>query len=448
VTVSVGGRAFDALAVLAAAAGATVGKEALLDAVWPGLTVEENNLQVQISALRKALGEGWIVTVPGRGYRLAPQPTSAEPATAPTLALPDKPSLVVLPFHDMSSDGEQEYFVDGLAEDITTALSCMRWLFVIARNSAFTYKGRAVDVRQVGRELGVRYVLEGSVRKAGNRVRISGQLVDAINGAHVWADRFDGALEDIFDLQDRVTSSVVSAIEPKILGAEIERVKRKPTESLQAYDLVLRAIPHMAARSRDGHREATRLLERAIKIDPNYALALAFLAWCHNLPWVQGWLERRTPHDEIMRLTQTALQYGADDPAVLSNAGFLISQVAGDLDGGLALMERSLALNSNWHLHQPRPARCTATRATSTGRSLMPNVPHGLIRWKSLALAPISRSRWLISSPDDMRPRSNIPAKICATTLTIQARCDFTPHVSVSWDASTMADVPCSGCLP
>jgi adenylate cyclase len=345
--VPVGGRAFDALAVLAAAAGATVGKETLLDAVWPGLTVEENNLQVQISALRKVLGEGWIVTVPGRGYRLAPPPSHVESTTAPTLALPDKPSIAVLPFQNISGDPEQEYFADGMVEEIITGLSRVRWFFVIARNSSFAYKGKSPDVRQVGRELGVRYVLGGSVRKAGNRVRITGQLVDAITGAHVWADRFDGALEDIFDLQDRVTSSVVSAIEPKIRDAEIVRAQRKPTESLQAYDLVLRAIPHMAARSRDGHREATRLLEHAIKIDPNYALALSFLAWCHNLPWAQGWLETRPSHHEIMRLTHIALRYGADDPAVLANAGYLISQAGGDLDGGLALMERSLALNPN-----------------------------------------------------------------------------------------------------
>jgi adenylate cyclase len=291
------------------------------------------------------LGERALKNIaqPVRVYRVSPQASAERPA----LPLPDKPSIAVLPFANITGDPEQEYFADGVVEEITTALSRIRWLFVIARNSSFAYKGRAVDVRQVGRELGVRYVLEGSVRKAGNRVRITGQLVDATTGAHLWADRFDGALEDIFDLQDRVTSSVVGAIEPKILGAEIERAQRKPTESLQAYDLVLRAIPHLAARSRDGHGEATRLLQRAIEIDPNYARALVFLAWCHNLPWMQGWLEKRPPHDEIIRLTQAALQHGGDDPTVLHTAGFLTSHAGGDLDGGLALIERSLALNPN-----------------------------------------------------------------------------------------------------
>jgi TolB-like protein len=250
VAVPLGGRAFDTLSVLAAASGATVGKEALLDAVWPGLTVEENNLQVQISALRKALGEGWIVTVPGRGYRLAPMPSSAEPPAAPTL--PDRPSVAVLPFANLSGDSDQEYFADGVVEDIITALSRTGWLFVIARNSSFTYKGRAVDVKQVGRELGVRYVLEGGVRKAGNRVRITGQLIDAASGGDVWADRFDGELADIFELQDRVTESVVGAIEPSLRRAEIARTLAKPTNSLDAYDLYLRALQHYYTMTRDG----------------------------------------------------------------------------------------------------------------------------------------------------------------------------------------------------
>jgi len=181
------------------------------------------------------------IAEPVRVYRvLLARPVAAE---KPTLALPDKPSIAVLPFQNLSGDPEQEYFADGVVEEIITALSRMRWLFVIARNSSFTYKGRAVDVKQVGRELGVRYVLEGSVRKAGSRVRITGQLIDAATGAHLWADRFEGALEDIFDLQDQVTASVVGKIEPKLEQAEIERAKRKPTENLDAYDYYLRGWP-------------------------------------------------------------------------------------------------------------------------------------------------------------------------------------------------------------
>jgi len=207
---------------------------------------------------------------PVRAYRVAMDrcvEVAKEPAPLP---LPDKPSLAVLPFQNMTGDPEQEYFVDGMVEEITTAIARLSWLFVIARNSAFTYKGRPVDVKQVAQELGVRYVLEGSVRKAGNRVRITGQLIDTTTGAHIWADRFDGALDDIFELQDRVASSVVGAIEPKLQKSEIERVARKPTESLGAYDLYLRALEQYHKYTKEGFGEAVALLERALVIDPSY----------------------------------------------------------------------------------------------------------------------------------------------------------------------------------
>jgi TolB-like protein/class 3 adenylate cyclase len=208
-----------------------------------------------------------------RVFRItAPSIVQPTPSAKPALALPDKPSIAVLPFTNLSGDPEQDYFADGIVEDIITALSRVHWLFVIARNSSFTFKGKAVDVKLVGRELGVRYVLEGSVRKSANRVRIAGQLVDATTGAHVWADHFDGALDDIFDLQDRVTASVVGIIEPKLRHAEIERARRKPTESLDAYDLYLRALAHFDV-SYEGNLEALRLLRRAIEIDPQYASA-------------------------------------------------------------------------------------------------------------------------------------------------------------------------------
>ena len=196
--------------------------------------------------------------------------------------MPDKPSIAVLPFQNMSGDPEQDYFADGIVEEIITELSRTRWLFVIARNSSFTYKGRAVDVKQVGRELGVRYVLEGSVRKAGSRVRITGQLVDTATGAHLWAERFDGGLEDIFDLQDQVTARVVGAIAPKLEQAEIERAKRKPTESLDAYDYFLRGLAVCHEWTREANNEALSLFYKAIELDPNFAAAYAFAARCYG----------------------------------------------------------------------------------------------------------------------------------------------------------------------
>ena len=228
-------RAVALLRILIDRAGALVTKDVLMEAAWPGLAVEDSNLTVQISALRRALrevpgGESWIATLPRRGYRfVGPAVTKSEAPATPTvdaatrqapmmaLALPDKPSIAVLAFDNLSGDPEQGYFVDGMVEEIITALSRIRWLFVIARNSSFTYKGRAVDVKQVGRELGVLYVLEGSVRRAGNRIRISAQLLDATNGAHLWADRFDAKLDDVFELQDNVASSVAGVIEPTLL---------------------------------------------------------------------------------------------------------------------------------------------------------------------------------------------------------------------------------------
>jgi TolB-like protein len=266
----------------------------------------------------------------------------------PALPLPEKPSLVVLPFQNMSGDPEQEYFADGMVEDITTALSRIRSLFVIARNSAYTYKGRAVDVRLVGGELGVRYVLEGSVRRAGSRVRITGRLIEAATGAHLWADRFDGTLEDVFDLQDRITSSVVAAIAPKLLTAEIQLAQRVPTGNLQAYDLMLRALSHYATRSRSGFEEAIALLRKAIALDPGYALAHAHLAWfCWGMVGM-GWLSRDDAAvADMVPLAQTALALDGDDPEVLLLTGAIICGAGGDLHGGIALIEKSISLNPN-----------------------------------------------------------------------------------------------------
>lgn len=265
------------------------------------------------------------------------------------LPLPDKPSIAVLPFENMSGDPEQEYFADGMVEDIITALSRFKALFVIARNSSFTYKGHAVDVKKVGRELGVRYVLEGSVRKAANRVRITGQLIDATTGAHLWADHFDGTLEDVFDLQDRVTVSVVSAIAPKLEQVEIERAKRKPTESLDAYDYFLRGTASLDQGTKEAISEALRLFYQAIELDPEFSSAFGMAAWCYVVRKVNGWMGNDLAREvaETRRLARRATELGRDDAVALCWGGYALSYVAGEVDGGLAYIDQALSLNPN-----------------------------------------------------------------------------------------------------
>jgi adenylate cyclase len=294
---------------------------------------------------------------PVRVYRVRDPavPTEGAPAAVQPLPLPDKPSIAVLPFQNMSGDPEQEYFADGVVEEIITALSRFRQLFVIARNSSFTYKARAVDVKQVGRELGVRYVLEGSVRKATNRVRITGQLIDASTDAHLWADRFDGTLEDIFDLQDQVTTSVVGAIAPKLEEAEIERAKRKPTGNLDAYDHYLRALASNYPETKEANDEALRLVYRATELDPGFAsaygLATLYHVWRKNRRWMT---DSAREIDEVARLARRAAELGKDDAVALAYSGFARAYVLHDLDGGAALSDRSLLLNPNlamaWYL--------------------------------------------------------------------------------------------------
>jgi TolB-like protein/class 3 adenylate cyclase/tetratricopeptide (TPR) repeat protein len=264
------------------------------------------------------------------------------------LPLPDKPSVAVLPFQNMSGDPEQEYFADGIVEEIITALSRFRHLFVIARNSTFTYKGRAVDVKQVGRELGVRYVLEGGVRKAGDRVRITAQLVDALTGAHLWADRFDGALDDIFGLQDRVTASVVGAIAPKLEQVEINRATRKPTESLDAYDYYLRGIAIFDQYTREATDEALQLFYRAIELDPGFASAHGLAAWCYLRRKNYGWMtEPLQELAEAERVARRAVELGKDDAVALCSGGYVLARLGHSLHASAALIDRALNLNSN-----------------------------------------------------------------------------------------------------
>jgi adenylate cyclase len=272
--------------------------------------------------------------------RLDDAPAPARPA----LALPEKPSIAVLPFENMSGDPEQEYFVDGMVEDIITGLSRIKWLFVIARNSTFTYKGRSVDVKQVGRELGVRYVLEGSVRKLANRVRITGQLIDAATGAHVWAERYDRKSDDIFALQDEIALSVVGAIEPSVRRAEIERVKRKRPDSLDAYDLVLRAQPDVDSGMPDRATKALVLLERALALDSTYALAHGFAAMSHHNRFLRAGLHEANRAASI-RHAQAAILYGQDDALALTFAGFSIGMDGHDRAAAFAAFEAALAVS-------------------------------------------------------------------------------------------------------
>jgi TolB-like protein/DNA-binding SARP family transcriptional activator len=274
-------------------------------------------------------------------------PSEAAPGRAPP-PLPDRPSIAVLPFQSLGAAAEQEYFADGVVEEIITALSRMRRLFVIARNSSFTYKGRAVDVKQVGRELGVRYVLEGSVRAAAGRVRIMGRLIDATTGAHLWANSFEGELEDIFELQDQVTASVVGAIAPELERAEIERARRKPTASLDAYDYFLRGMAEVHKWKRDANVEARRLFGRAIELDPEFAAAWGMAARCLSQRKASGWVtDHAADAAEVRRLAWRAAELGGEDAVALATAGIGLAYVAGDIGDGGALLKRALALNPN-----------------------------------------------------------------------------------------------------
>jgi TolB-like protein/class 3 adenylate cyclase/predicted ATPase len=357
--VALGPRAVGLLRVLVERRGVPVSKDTLMETAWTGLAVEESNLPVQIAVLRRVLsgvpgGDRWIETLPRRGYRfVGPADEQDEKVVPRPLLSPDKPSLAVLPFQNLSGDPEQEYFANGMFEEIVTALARIRWLFVIARNSSFTYKGQNVDVKRVGRELGVRYVLEGSVRKSGNRVRINAQLIDAGTGAHLWADHFDDLLEDVFDLQDKVASSVAGVIEPALQEAETARSIGRPTDDLTAYDLYLRARAMVwSARQIP---EALGLLEQAIARDPHYGPALAWAAFCCYRLCVDGsGTDPESDSRNGIDFGQRALEVAGDDPEVIVDAALALSYFGEDINAMIALVDRALALNPNfargWHV--------------------------------------------------------------------------------------------------
>jgi adenylate cyclase len=288
---------------------------------------------------------------PVRVYKIQIGRPEAPQTPPPMLALPGKPSIAVLPFANMSGDVEQDYFADGMAEDITTALSRFRMLFVISRNSSFTYKGRAVDVKQIGRELGVHYVLEGSVRRSGPRIRVTGQLVDASTGNHLWANNFDGTLDDIFELQDKVTSSVVGALIPTMRHAEIERAKHRPTENTDAHMTHMRGVASLYLWTKAGVDEALRLAYEAIKLDPDYSMAYGLAATCYVARRTAGWTtDRDKEKAEVEILTRRGAEAGRNDAWALASCGFAAASILGDLETALSLMDRALAVNANMAL--------------------------------------------------------------------------------------------------
>jgi TolB-like protein/class 3 adenylate cyclase len=342
---------------------------------------------------------------PVRVFHVRVTESAIAPPESPTpmLALPDKPSLVVLPFQNMSGDPEQEYFVDGMVEEITTAIARLPWLFAIARNSAFTYKGRAVDVKQVAQELGVRYVLEGSVRKAGNRVRIAGQLIDTTTGAHIWAARFDGALDDIFELQDQVASSVAGAIEPKLRQSEIERASRKPTANLTAYDLYLRALAQSYRYTDEAFAEAVVLAREALAIDPSYTPAAAMVGWCRMLQRTQGWGALSDEDTgEACRLARQALEAARDDAETIWQAALTLFFLAGEAAMAAAALDRAMALNPNsanaWLargiIHAWRNQPEAAIEAIERARRLSPFDPYTFRNAYNLAIAHLAARRF------------------------------------------------------
>jgi TolB-like protein len=391
-----------------------VSKEALLAAVWRKRVISDSALSTRINAARQAIGDNgerqqFIQTIPRRGFRFISDvretgPPSAKGAAAPAAAAdtPGGPSIAVLAFTNLSDDREQDYFADGMAEDLITGLSHIRWLMVIARNSSFSYRGRSVDTRQIGRELNVRYLLEGSVRRAGNLVRINTQLVEAESGAHLWAGKFDGAIENIFDLQDRIVASVIGAIEPSLRGAEIDRARRKRPDDLNAYDLYLRALSHAYAYTPKGRTAALELLGKALEINPNYAEAHGVAAQCYMQ---RVWTEPDFSADLASALahTRAIMSIKTDDASTLAFAAGAYARATRDYETAIQMIEHALARNPSSAAAQSVGAMVNAwaghyeTAVILAERSLRfsPFEPT-----RHLALAALSRSRLFQGDPE------------------------------------------------
>jgi TolB-like protein len=369
-TIAVEPQVFDLLVYLIENRDRVVSKDDLIASVWCNRIVSDSTLTSRINAARKAVGDSGeeqklIRTIARKGLRFVgdvrtqsgvdePGAAAAEESNEPSrpaLPLPDRPAIAVLPFINMSGDSEQEYFSDGISEDIITALSKLRWFFVIARNSSFVYKGKAVHMKQVAEELGVGYVVEGSVRKGGDRVRITAQLNDVATGSHIWAERYDRSLADVFAVQDEITEAIVAAVEPRLYAAENFRARRKPPDSMDAWDLVMRALSHYWRVTRQDNLVAQALLEKAIAIDPNYGQALGVLATSHTFVAHMGWADRATSMPIAERAALAAIRADSEDPwAHLALA--LVYLFARRFDDSLAEFELALRLNPNFSLAQ------------------------------------------------------------------------------------------------
>lgn len=344
------------LLVLTERAPEVVTKQQLIARVWDGQPVGDDALTSCVQHLRRALGDdprrpALIETRHGRGYRLM-LPAKPEAATTAAPVRREKASIAVLPFQNLSGDNSQQYLVDGLVEDIIGALSRTRWLFVIGRNSSFTYRAPDIDVNRVGRELDVRYVLTGTLRKSAKQVRVSGQLVEAATGIHLWADSFSGTAKDVFDLQAQMTARLIGVLLPRMDLAEVERALRKPTEQLDAYDLYLRGRGSTLLHTRQGNEAALALFRQAIELDPSFAAAHGRAAVCFAARVGHGW-DPLQPADiaEAERLARRAWELDPSDPIAVGMAGIAMALAVRDLDTGAAYLERALALNPNVPIH-------------------------------------------------------------------------------------------------